>query len=70
MGFLLHTPFKEKVNSLRQGDSCTRLYDATPLPELMITYCQMNPQEHILMKFHLKFKYFLWKENAIKHVVC
>ena len=62
-------PFLEKVNSMRHGVSYTRLYDAKPLPVPLIIHFQMNPQEHILMKFYLKFKHFLSKENTIKHVV-
>ena len=29
-----------------------------PLPEPMLTYCQLNPQKHISVKFYLKCKHF------------
>ena len=38
------------------------------LSEPMLTYCQLDPKEHISMKFCLKFKYFV-QENAFEHVV-
>ena len=43
-----------------------RLFSTKPSPQSMLTYCQLNPQEHITMKFYLKFKYFhsrkrIWK---------
>ena len=31
---------------------------AKPLSEPMLTYCQLDPKEHISMKFYFKFKYF------------
>ena len=31
---------------------------AQPLSEPMLTYCQLDPKQHISMKFYLKFKYF------------
>ena len=34
-----------------------RLDDAMPLSELVLTYCQLEPKEHISMKFYLKFTY-------------
>ena len=53
-----------------------RLDGAKPLSELMLTYYQLDPKEHISMKFYLKFKCFhsrkcIWKchlENGI-HLV-
>ena len=35
-----------------------RLDSAKPLSEPMPTYCQLEPKEHISIKFYLKFKYF------------
>ena len=35
-----------------------RLDGTKPLSEPMLTYCQLDPKEHISMKFYLKFKYF------------
>ena len=32
---------------------------AKPLPKPMVTFCQMDHQEHILMKFQLRFTAFL-----------
>ena len=42
------------------------LSGARPLSEPMMTYCQLNPREHISMKYCLKFKCFhsrkcIWK---------
>ena len=35
---------------------------AKPLSEPVLIYCQLDPKEHISMKFYLKFKYFhSWK---------
>ena len=34
-----------------------RLVGAKPLSEPMLPYCQSDPEEHITMKFYLKFKY-------------
>ena len=34
-----------------------RLDGAKPLSEPMLTYCQLDPKEHISMRFHLKFIY-------------
>ena len=33
-------------------------HGAKPLSEPVLTYCQLDPKEHISMKFYLKFKYF------------
>ena len=35
-----------------------RLDGAKPLAEPMLTYCQLDPKEHISMKLYLKFEYF------------
>ena len=35
-----------------------RLDGAKPLSEPMLIYCQLDPREHISMKFYLKFIYF------------
>ena len=35
-----------------------RLNGAKPLSELVLTYCQLDPKEHISMIFYLNFKYF------------
>ena len=34
-----------------------RLFGAKPLFEPMLTYCQLDPKEHISMIFYLKFEY-------------
>ena len=44
-----------------------RLDGTKPLPEPMLTYCQLEPKEHISVKFYLKFKY-LYSRNAFEHV--
>ena len=60
------------INSLRPSDTYTsqydkpslvqimacRLFGAKPLSEPMLPYCQLNPKEHISVKFYLKFKSF------------
>ena len=35
-----------------------RLISTKPLSEPMLIYCQLDPKEHISMKFYLKFKHF------------
>ena len=44
-----------------------RLDGTKPLPEPMLTYCQLEPKEHLSVKFYLKFKY-LYSRNAFEHV--
>ena len=44
--------------SIFQATVC-RLLGAKPLSELMMTYCQLDPTEHMSMKYHLKCKSFL-----------
>ena len=44
-------------SSLVQIMDC-RLDGTKPLSEPMLTYCQLEPREHISMKLYLKFKYF------------
>ena len=34
------------------------LYDAKPLPEPMMTYCQVDPLEQTSVKFESKYKIF------------
>ena len=36
-----------------------RLSGAKPLSEPVLTNCQLDPKEHIWLKFYLKFKYFI-----------
>ena len=36
-----------------------RLDGAKPLSEPMLMYCQLDPREHISMKFFLQWKYFI-----------
>ena len=43
------------IPTLFQIMAC-RLFDAKPLSEPMLPYCQLDPKEHISIKFHLKFK--------------
>ena len=37
-----------------------RLFRAMPLPQSMMTYCELDPQEHSSVKFVMKLKHFLW----------
>ena len=53
------------VSSLVQVMACC-LFGGKPLPEPMLTYCQLDLKEHILMKYYLKFESFqsrkcIWK---------
>ena len=43
-----------------------RLVDAKPLSEPMLPYCQLDPKEHISVKFYLKFRIFRWKKFTCK----
>ena len=45
-----------------------RLDGAKPLSEPMLTYCQVDPKEHISMEFYLNSNIFV-QENAFKYVV-
>ena len=45
-----------------------RLSGAKPLSEPMLTYCRLEPKEHISIEFYLKFeKFHSW--NPFEHVV-
>ena len=46
-----------------------RLFGAKPLPEPMLTYCQLDHWERLPMEFESKYKFFI-HENAFKAVVC
>ena len=54
--------------ALVHGMAC-RLSGAKPLPESLLTYCQLEPWEQISVKFELKCKIFV-HENAFENVVC
>ena len=43
-----------------------RLFGAKPLSEPMLPYCQLDPKEHISVKFHLKSI----QVNALENVIC
>ena len=52
---------RDLLSSLFQIMACS-LFSTKPLPEPVVTYCQLDPQEHISMKYNLKFKHFhSWK---------
>ena len=55
-------------SALVQVMAC-HLFGAKPLPELMLTHCQLDPQEQISVKFESKYEHSI-EENAIEHVVC
>ena len=44
-------------STLVQAMDC-RLFSAKPSPELMLTYCQLNPKEQTSVKFKSKFKIY------------
>ena len=46
-----------------------RLDGAKPLSEPMLTYCELDPKEHISMKFYFESNIFI-EENSCEHVVC
>ena len=56
-------------SSLVQVMAC-RLFDAKPLPEPMLPYCQLVSWEHILVKFEDRNSIIFIQENAIENVVC
>ena len=43
-----------------------RLLGAKPLSEPMLSYCQLDPKEHISVNFYLKIKKFSFKEMHLK----
>ena len=55
-------------SSLVQVMSC-RLFGAKPSPGPMLTYCQLDSREQILMKFEPEL-IILIQENAIENIVC
>ena len=46
-----------------------RLFGAKPLSKPVLGYCQLNPQEQILVKFYKNKKLFS-RKNASKNIVC
>ena len=73
-----------RINSLRPGDAILAwvvgallplvqilacLFGTNPLPELTLTYHQLDPEEHISIKFYSKCKYFHYK-FAFEIFVC
>ena len=53
------------IPTLVQIMAC-RLFGTKPLSEPMLTYCQLGPEEHISVKFHLKFKSFHSRKTTWK----
>ena len=47
-----------------------RLVGAKPLPDPMLTFCQLDPQEQTTVKFESKCKKKSIDENAFENVVC
>ena len=45
------------------------LFDAKPLPEPMLNYCQLDTYEQISVKFNSNYKIVI-HENALENVVC
>ena len=54
-------------SALVQVMAC-RVLDAKPLPEPMLTYCQLDSWQHILVKFESEFYHFHSRKNAIENV--
>ena len=57
------------IKSPRLQIMACRLFGAKPLPEPLLAYCQVDPVEHILLKFHLKSNVFML-ENWFENVIC
>ena len=41
-----------------------------PLPDLMMTWCQLNPQQHTFILFHSKCKCFVSRNCILRNYVC
>ena len=52
------------------SDNGMSLFDAKPLPEPMLAYCQLDTWERISLKFELIFIFIFIQETAIEYVVC
>ena len=61
-------PRQRTGSTLVQVMAC-RLFGAKPLPEPMLTHCQLDPEEQTSVEFKSKYKAFHY-ENAFKNVVC
>ena len=46
-----------------------RLFGTKPLPEPMFTYCRLDPQEQISVKFESKYKAF-HSTDAFECIIC
>ena len=47
-----------------------RLFGAKPLPEPMLTYCQLDRQEQTSVIFQNQSSNIVIQENAFENVVC
>ena len=47
-----------------------RLFDAKPLPEVMLFCCQLNPQEQTSVKIGFKIQNASFMKNALENIVC
>ena len=47
-----------RVTHIYVNELCHHWFSDNPLPEPMMDYCQLDHQEHISMKFYLRFKSF------------
>ena len=56
-------------SALIQVMAC-RLFGTKPLPEPMLTYCHLDPQEHTPVDFRTTYKKIFIQENAYEKVVC
>ena len=54
-------------SALVQRMAC-RLFGAEPLSKPMLGYCQLNPQEHISVKFQSKYNFFI-HESASENFI-
>ena len=45
-----------------------RLFGAKPLPEPMLSYCQLDPQEQISVNFDSNYEHFI-DQNALENFV-
>ena len=57
------------IPTLAQVMAC-RLIGTNPLSEPMLPYCQLDPEEHILMKFDSNSKVYIQEKCAVSTFIC
>ena len=59
-GFPAHSPVTRSFDIFFDLHLNERLFGAKPLPQPMLTHCQLDPLKQTLMKFESKHKTFVW----------